>query len=684
MGSAGHEVTLFEHRPDIDGLRALSVALVLAYHFVPGRLPGGYVGVDVFFVISGYLITLSLCSTAVGTQPTGARFAAFWARRARRLLPNALLVLAASLMLGALLLSDASWRRLGTETAASALYAANWLFVVRATDYLAWDAGQKPWLLHFWSLAVEEQFYLLWPFVVLALWPGIRMLKPAEIARWRIGVLATITAASFGTTLWLSDRDVAQTFFSTFSRCWELAAGAVLAAVHTESAPRLAGRPIRQCVGLVLIGLAAVGFDERTVHPGWATWVPVTGAMLVIGASARGTESLAGRILGSTPATAIGRRAYSIYLWHWPVLTFGALFMAADRPSGLWLLVLAGLIAAELAYRYFEEPARRRWALEWSSRRILLAAVAACIAIALLGFGVRTDEVHEARRTLQAAFGTDIQRSTIVSGTRIADEVPPVYRNGCHLPLPTASIAECEFGAPDGSYTVVAFGDSQAAQWFSAFDAAAKAGQARFRSWTKSSCPAADVVSGLRNADAAQSCMQWRQAALDRIVALRPSWVLLAGAYDPSGPVIDADGRHWRDTADIARAWQNGLVRTITRLQDAGIGVIVLRGMPSPRADVIDCLYSASDADACARPRRDALMLDVPEIHASKLTGARLWDFSAAICGAERCPVLTTQGVLVYRDAYHLTDSFVRTLAGAVEAEWSRARADATLRTSRR
>lgn len=659
------------YRTDIEFLRALAVLLVVAYHYFPAAVPGGYIGVDVFFVISGFLITGSLQGTRAGaTAPLGWMLG-FWARRVRRLWPNAMLVLAATALAGAVLMSEFSLRRLGSDVAWSALSAANWLQVIRSIDYLAWDESQRSTLMHFWSLAVEEQFYLAWP---LVLW----WLAPADGRPRRAAAVVLLAALSLAYCASLSRTDLTLAFFSTPARAWELLVGAGLALARWPArAAAAAPRPLA-AAGLLGIGLSAAIFSEETVHPGIATLLPVLSTALVIAAApaadARG--GALGRVMALPLLQAVGARSYSIYLWHWPVLIVGALALGGRLTwvSTAALLLLA-LALAEVAYRTVETPARFAWAQAWRATTVIAWGVGVAVLMAALGLGLRATG---ATGLTDVLFGEPVRQAGAPAQglppmPQVRNDLPDVYRTGCHLGVPQTTQPDCTAGDPQGTADLVLFGDSHAAQWFSPLDALARAHGVRLHSWTKSSCASVDAPAWNPAARAPYpTCDGWREDALRRIEQMRPRWVVLSNVVEWVPVVADpATGRPLRGR-DALEAWRAGLERVIVRLKKAGIVVIVIRDTPRPRPDVLDCLYGQPQAARCELTLAEAMARPALDAEAARRGGAVLWDLSAEICPGGRCPVFDAQhGHVVYRDRDHISDRQARALVGALEARWA-------------
>ncbi|KDN86630.1 hypothetical protein KCH_16090 [Kitasatospora cheerisanensis KCTC 2395] len=364
-------------RPDIEGLRAVAVLAVLAFHAAVPGFAGGFVGVDVFFVISGYLITGLLRGESLATGKV--RLAEFYARRARRLLPSAAVVLAVVAVLGALLTAPLRRADLERDVLASALSVANWRFIAEQTDYLA--AGRDPSaLLHFWSLAVEEQFYLLWaPLLALA-------------ARWAwkrrtvLGLTLLLGAGSF----WLSLHWSAGAYLSTPTRAWQFAAGAVIALLPVREIPRL----IRELLGLG--GMAAVLaavllFDARTPYPGIAALLPTFGTAAII---LPGEQHLVGRALALSAPRAIGRLSYNLYLWHWPVLVLAEARWGTLHWGVKVALTAAAALPALAALNWLEQPLRRSLVLGEIPRRGLSLGLSAVVMPVVLALVVGTGTIR--------------------------------------------------------------------------------------------------------------------------------------------------------------------------------------------------------------------------------------------------------------------------------------------------
>lgn len=348
------------YRRDVDGLRAIAVLFVIGFHYFPSAFPGGFVGVDVFFIISGFLITGLIRQDIAADRFS---IAQFYGRRIRRIFPALILVLLVALGMGFLFMLPDAFRTLGLNVAASAGFVANialWL----QQDYFAQSAEFNP-LLHIWSLGVEEQFYLVWPLILMML----------AVRRSAIPVAVGLAVLSFVVNVVQSGNDPVSAFFLPFSRFWELGAGAVLALLHAR-----AGRPVLErewagWVGLLLLAVAMVVIDRDRAFPGWWALLPVAGATLLIAA---GENARPNRVFLSQPALVyIGLISYPLYLWHWLLLVFARIIRFQKEPTVIMSvgLILAAGVLAHLTYRFVERPIRSAGRL--STKAVFLAAVLA-------------------------------------------------------------------------------------------------------------------------------------------------------------------------------------------------------------------------------------------------------------------------------------------------------------------
>jgi peptidoglycan/LPS O-acetylase OafA/YrhL len=633
-------------RRDIEGLRGLAILLVVAYHAgIPG-FSGGYTGVDVFFVLSGYLITGLLMDEIRSTGRV--RFAAFYARRARRLLPAAFTVLIATLLVGRVFYPPVDHRELANTALSTALYVSNLYFARSATDYLA-EADANP-LLHTWSLAVEEQFYLFWPALVLLGFAGLRSRIRPDRLLWTMVVMGGL---SFALCVWLTRSSQPLAFFLLPTRAWEFAIGAL-----ARMAPSAASLDSWKTRGLAWLGVLAVlfagmRFDADTAFPGAAAMIPVAGTALVLASGAINAQAGPFRVLSSSPMQWIGRLSYSWYLWHWPVLIYAHWFRALEGtlPSAGMAVVALGLAA--LTHVLVENPIRfnrRLAARPWLS-------LGGAAVLTLIGAGAAgLTRVVGAR---QAVAPDQIIYTE-------ARELPPIYADGCHLSNFGELVQACEYGSAGSAGSIVLFGDSHAAQWFPPLEQLAQQHQLKLVSLTKSACPAADV--DLENQQLGRvytECMHWRRLAVQRILELRPVAVVISQF---SGYIaIPGTSSRWTTSAE---EWRAGLERTLATFDSAGIRTVTIADTPFPGFDVPSCLARSAWSPMLHRNRcgfqrmtsRLELAHEIDRSVAGAHANRRFVDLTDTICEAEACNP-QADGIVRYRDAHHLTTRFAIRLA---------------------
>ncbi|MDM7832558.1 acyltransferase family protein [Cellulomonas edaphi] len=662
-------------RPDIQGLRAIAVVLVLVFHAgVPG-LPGGYVGVDVFFVISGYLITSMILAEV--RQTGRLRLGRFYARRARRLLPAAATVMVATAVATVLWLPLTRWREISGDLASTALYVVNWRLAGRSVDYLAEGAAASP-VQHFWSLAVEEQFYLLWPVLVLAvaLWARRRG-RPVRAGALAVAIGA-IAVPSLMWSIHLTAQQPEAAYFVTTTRLWELAVGALLAV----GAARLALLDQRWLTGAGVAGLALIAYAAcvltgATPFPGTAALIPTVGAALVLAAGLRDGRGIA--VLGLPVMQRVGAMSYSLYLWHWPAVVVATTLWAGEDgrlpvPVGVAAVALSA-VPAWLAYRLVEQPVHLSASLRASVRRSALVGLACtlvglCAAAAVWlavpsapsGAAPGAAVIGTSAWTGEADPETDLAEVTPALADVTAD-VADLYADGCHQDKLGTEAVACTYGAPGAATVVALVGDSHAAQWQPALRAIAEQQGWRLDTYTKGSCAFADLDVWLGTIGAPyETCSRWNDAVTDALLADPPTIVVTSNDAVDALAVGGAPQRSATLDDDVA----SGLARTWRTLQDAGTAVVALGDTPWLAKDVPECVAEHTDAwtTRCAVPRAPAVARSAlaQQRAAAELAGVPLVDLDDYICPQDACPAIIGD-VLVWRDAHHLTATYARTLA---------------------
>jgi len=670
-------------------LRAVAVGLVLLYHAGLPFLPGGYVGVDVFFVISGFLITGMLVRQSM--EHGRIDLADFYARRIRRILPAATVVLAFSAIVTLLVLPRTRWEAIGTEIIASAFYVVNWVFA-GGTDYLNAENAASP-LQHFWTLAVEEQFYILWPALLIALlWLASSRNKThvsLESRNARIQVLLQVAVGlvivpSFIWSIYYTAANPAPAYFVTTTRLWEIAIGAAIAifAIHLQKIPHSLGYLLQGC-GLLAILLAGLFYTENTAFPGYAALLPTLGAAGVIvgGMNGRATRGFA-VILNVRPMRWIGDLSYSLYLWHWPLIVFATYLSDGELRIryGLLVVILA-IVPAWLSYRYIEEPFRHWQRLKEKSARALRAGASLMATTSLIGIAVLvTSNQFASTSDMSASSGEPMGAEVIEIDphalepvnqvtsmtpdvTEVDNDVADVYSDGCHIDLVSAEFAPCVYGNPDSNYVVAIVGDSHAAQWIPALQKIATAHDWRLETYTKSAC-ALNTVAVIASDVYYESCYEWGQNILDHFASPEGPDHVIASASSHKA-ATQADVPEGVRTGDISEGYEDAW----TEIQDADVGLTVILDTPRPRFDVPECIAeNETNLKNCVADRSEAIAASGYEdmLKAAEDADSETVDMTDFLCSSEDCaPVVG--GVIVWRDGHHITSTYVETLAGSLE-----------------
>ncbi|WP_210480611.1 acyltransferase family protein [Naasia sp. SYSU D00948] len=665
-------------RYEIQALRAVAVVLVVVYHLWPAYLRGGYVGVDVFFVISGYLIS----SHVIKSIELG-RFGLldFYARRIRRLLPASLVVLLVTGLATLVWAPQLHWIETGKHLIASALYVENWALLFNAVDYLGASSDVIP-SQHFWSLSVEEQFYLVWPLLLIGVFAVARARRwaPRDTA---LALVGGIVAASLAYSIVMTAIDQPSAYFHTGTRVWEFGTGTLLALLL----PRLAlASWIQRAVtwlGLAAILLASIFYADDSPFPGYIALLPVAGTALVIAGQGAGGRGSVAPLLRLRPVQFLGDISYSIYLWHWPLIVLlpVALDVRATLPLKLLILV-ATLVLAYLSKRFIEDPFRvdrpgtadkpRR---PTSRRRVFALTAAGMAVVSLLGGGLwavssaRASAAQEALDSLPDPLTIPCFGAAALADGANCPEVAPdgtIYPDPIVAPADTGdhgsppcqqgsstAVIVCSYGSDDASAPRYALaGDSHAAQWMVAMAELAESEGWHLDTYLRSGCGLSTVAA--EGLGSAARCAEWNANALERIVEGRYDVVvvstrssLLGGGEKPAEQIE-------RNAAEMQASW--------SAIEASGARVVVLRDTPQPVnagiRDMPGCVV-AEGLEECSFPVEDGLVTD-PQVVAAREAGVPVVDLSDYFCREICSPVVG--GVLVYRDGSHVSALYIKTL----------------------
>ncbi len=674
-------------RGDIEGLRAIAVLSVLLFHIGVSKLSGGFAGVDVFFVISGFLITSLLLKEVERTGRVS--IGEFYSRRARRLLPAATVVLVATGLAGLVVLSADQFHDLGVDVAAAAGYVLNWVLASRSVDYLAEDAGASP-LQHFWSLSVEEQFYVGWPLLLmLTAWVAQRV-------KWTFRTLAfVLLAAVFAASLWWSVRQTASTpataYFVTTTRVWELGAGALLAILSpwVSTLGRWFARAA-STVGIALIGLTLVVVSTGTAWPGKAALLPVVGTTAVIAAGCASLETPVARLLGVRPMRWVGGLSYSIYLWHWPLIVLASAHWPGLSTARLALVGLASIPLAWLTRHLVEDPVRFSKVVTAKVSRSLMIGAAGMAVSFLVAVIVLEQVPHLKAPTADQPGALALVADRQVSGVppMIADpsstytvndplvpepalapiDIPDYYADNCQQDsFAVAPSPRCTYGDRNGTIDVAVVGDSKMGQWVPALEVIAAQEHWRLQLYLKSACTFTSFLTRSKGKDYS-SCQEYGRATM--------------AALTQPGAVPDivfvSQGRSQSDGKSKVQAeYLAGMVEYWATLAEAGAKVVAIADNPLPRAKdvpgglpVYACVQrQQADYRACSYTSNAGSGTPAMQAAVQQVPGSVLLNLNDWICPpGGMCPP-AIGGRLILRQGSHLTASYVKSLAPLMARE---------------
>ena len=589
----------------IQGLRALAAILVTVFH--ARLLPGGFIGVDIFYVISGYLITGLILREIEKTGTLDLR--SFYQRRIKRLLPTSVFVLFVTAIFAWILFPPITRDALGRDLFAAATYISNYLFAWWQNDYQNLNATPSPFI-HYWSLAVEEQFYLIWPIFILFL---ARYGKKVIL-----GGIAITTLGSLLFSIYLTQVAPIWAFYSLPTRAWELGFGALLLFIpETKKKMR-----ILPWLGFFGITFASLNFNENTAFPGKNALIPVIATVVLI-ASIKYWPPLFNDLSNSRVSQWLGGISYPLYLWHWPALVLPS--SALGRPLRFYerfLCILLTIILAHFTSKYVEEPLRHK---NLSPRTIYKGAIvttASSLAVGTL-IAFSTSSIITTKGDISYQF--DLVKVM---------EKPAVYGDDCHVNYGETKSGFCTYGDKNSSETIVLYGDSHAAQWFPTLEKLAKQRGFKLISLTKSACPAVDANRPDQGAFKQVHCTKWRQNSIERIAKIKPMAVITS-SFQYFTPANERVSR--------ATWWRDGQRKLLSDLTGATDHLIYISDTPRPLRDIPNCLAS----------RNSRVCDSTQKTRVSIIFGFEVVNPTPWLCSSF-CPAII-DGTVAYRDASHIS-----------------------------
>lgn len=656
--------------------------MVVLYHFWPERLTGGYIGVDVFFVISGFLITSHL----IDRPPRSvADLLSFWARRVRRLLPASFLVLIVTLGASLLWAPSTAWSNIGKQVAASALYVQNWFLAAESVDYLAEDTAPTP-VQHFWSLSVEEQFYILWPLLIAV---ALLVATRRRLSSRRLvltGAVGIVVVLSFCASVLLTSADPSAAYFVSWTRFWELGVGGLAAGLFPACQRLLDGSPrargVVAAIGLTLIIVAAVAYRSTTPFPGAAALLPVVGTAAIIVAAVDEQRSVATGWIGWRPLQLLGDISYSLYLWHWPAVVLVPLALGSELFWWQKALCIVALVAVSYLTKIFvEDRFRGSAAMGPGVRGTFAFMLAGMLAVSGASYAVVTTVAraeHDVASSVARALATDeciganaLDRSDSCRphGDRLITppaftitDQPDPYRDGCWVLGDFADQRTCHYGADSpGALKVALVGNSHAGHWLPTLQQIDMSTPWSITTYLISECYTVDVPIDFGD-ERTKNCSTWNDRVRSEIAGGDYDLVIISNRT--SRP-LDGVAQ-----AEQAAAAQAAYTRVLASWAEQGIPVLVLRDTPyaTELGSVPDCVAQHLDDLATCDGTREREQPDPQYAAAESLDDPHIaaLDVTDRFCAASTC-YSVLGGVIVYFDRGHMSATFARTLAPAVE-----------------
>lgn len=644
-------------RLEIEGLRAVASILVAVYHIWLGNVSGG---VDVFFVVAGFLITTSL----LGRYERYGKidFSGFILRLMKRLFPAAFTVLFITGIACIIWLPEVRWDQTVQELLASALYFENWQLAINSVDYLAQNNEASPFQ-HFWAMSLQGQFYIIWPLLLLVTILLARFIFKKQVRPVFLGTLIVVFFISLGYSIYKTDVNQPWAYFDTFTRVWEFSAGGILALLITNIKVNKQISIILSWLGL--FGLVSCGLilQVSTIFPGYAALWPVLSALFILIAGNQGGKYSAYGLLSSKPLVTFGGISYGFYLWHWPILIFYFLITGNETASLLegLLIMLLSAILAYVTTEFVEKPIRNRKSLNVKWKTATIAILFMIPVLVLSGFWSQTiakqqdqltDMVNEedypgAAVTAFADVSGETGEPVVPTPVQARNDQPDLYADGCHQAVGETEVIECIYGETDNpEYTVALVGGSHSAHWLPALQGFAEEEKIQINSYTKSGCRFSTEEFD------EEDCTEWNTNLMEVILELEPDLVFT--------------------TADVTQRQEvpDGYVEAWEILEEHDIPVFAVRDNPRFTFDVPSCVEeNGADNLDCAVEREEILPADAPWDQLNNPPeNVHYVDFTDRFCEDDYCKAVVGN-VLVYTDSHHITATYSSTLAPFVREE---------------
>jgi peptidoglycan/LPS O-acetylase OafA/YrhL len=657
-------------RPEIEGVRAVAALLVAVYHIWIGSVSGG---VDVFFIVSGYLITTSLLSKM--EREGRINIFEYLLGLAKRLFPIAFTVLLFTTVFSFLILPKSVWKQTIPEIFSSAFYFQNWQLANTAVDYLAKDNVASPFQ-HFWALSIQGQFYVTWPLIIILAYFAARKIFKLPVRKTLLAVLSIIFTVSLSYSVYITSANQPWAYFDTFARVWEFSLGGILALLIPYLTFKKPVSFVMGWFGLTVICFTGILLPVSNVFPGYAALLPTTGVMLVILAAENGSRFGVEKLLGSKPFLFLGNSSYGFYLWHWPILIFYYTYLGTDTVTyqGGLAILLGAFVLSILSVKILESPVRK---ISVKQSKIKLAGIMVTFMLPVIfigtSWGIYVDKLqeslekansesikvnvgiesieessvedHPGARTISDNIKANPDIDPIPNPINAKNDVPTFYDDrDCFSSRTEKGVSKCSYGELDNpAYTIALVGGSHSGHWLPALEIVAEKQNLQIDLYNKDACRfSSDDFDGMLS----ESCMEWNVDVMEPLLSDPPDLIFTLANVN-SGDTIPAGYlSKWEEFEGITK-------------------VFALRD--NPRMDEDPPLCVEKNPDKCSVQRKDSLSAIPPWENTENIPDNVIFaDMSEYFCDDKTCqPVIGN--VLVYRDYHHITATYSRTLAPALE-----------------
>ncbi|MCL7746772.1 acyltransferase family protein [Halalkalibacter alkaliphilus] len=642
-------------RPELEGIRAVAALLVAIYHIWLGSVSGG---VDVFFIVSGYLITTLLLSKM--EKVGSVNVFEYILGLARRLFPLAFTVILVTTIGSILILPHAQWGETIPQLFASALYYQNWQLAHNAVDYLAQNNEASPFQ-HYWALSIQGQFYLLWPFIIFISFFIAKKVLKTPARKTLLAVLLTIFTASLSYSVYITTVNQPWAYFDTFARVWEFSLGGILALLIPYLSFNKAISFILGWFGLTIILLTGILLPVSTVFPGYAALLPTTGVIFVIIAAEGGSKFGVEKLLGSKPLSFLGNFSYGLYLWHWPILVFYYDYFRTDTVSivGGIAIIIASITLSIVSVKIIESPVRN---MNVKQSKVKLSAILVSFLVPVLVAGTAwsvhvansqsLDGYHSIKdypgaQSIFYGIEPTPGLEPLPNAVQAKAHLPTFYNEeelNCYSGLNDPKVTLCSYGELENpDYTIALVGGSHSGHWFPALEEMSERLNIRIDVYNKDGCRFSDDdFDGILN----ESCMEWNENVLDPLTSDPPDFVFTTANVNRGDTVPLGYLNQWKKMEGITE-------------------VIAIRDNPRMEDDIPLCVEV--NPDECSVPRQDALS-DIPPWENTEGIPSNVFfiDLSDYFCPEGTCEAVIGN-VLIYRDNHHLSTLYSETLGPVLE-----------------